>query len=72
MILVGSLAWLAATLVFAVLVLTGRTGMTTWLWTTVAGWVLGAIGYGIFRWQLAAAGRGSRTAQRGLPPGAQP
>jgi hypothetical protein len=37
-----------------------------WFTTCVTGAVLGGIGFGIFRWQRAAARRGSRLAQRGL------
>jgi len=34
--------------------------------TCLAGAVLGGVGWGIFRWQRAAARRGSRGAQQGL------
>lgn len=34
--------------------------------TCVAGGVLGGIGWGVFRWQRAAARRGARGAQQGL------
>jgi hypothetical protein len=37
-----------------------------WFTTCLAGAFLGAVGYGIFAWQRAAARRGSRTAQDGL------
>ena len=57
----GSLLWAAGAVV---LLLLGRTGVG--LATCVAGAVLGGIGYAIFRWQRAAARRGSRGAQQGL------
>lgn len=57
----GSLLWAAAAVV---MLLTGRTGVG--LATCVAGTVLGGIGYAVFRWQRAAARRGSRSAQQGL------
>nr|WP_216217646.1 DUF2530 domain-containing protein [Amycolatopsis aidingensis] len=60
-VVVGTGLWLAA---FLVLLLTGQDGV--WLWTTLAGWILGAIGFGIMAWQRAAARRGTRGAQRGL------
>jgi hypothetical protein len=37
-----------------------------WFDTTLAGWLLGLLGSGIFRWQRAAARRGTRGAQHGL------
>jgi Protein of unknown function (DUF2530) len=37
-----------------------------WFTTCLAGAALGTVGYGIHRWQRAAALRGSRTAQPGL------
>lgn len=32
----------------------------TWLWTALAGWVLGLMGLGVYSWQRAAARRGRR------------
>ncbi|TQJ02889.1 DUF2530 domain-containing protein [Amycolatopsis cihanbeyliensis] len=60
-VVVGTGLWLAA---FLVLLLTGQDGV--WLWTTLAGWVLGLIGFGVMAWQRVAARRGARGAQRGL------
>ncbi|HTI21799.1 MAG TPA: DUF2530 domain-containing protein [Kutzneria sp.] len=37
-----------------------------WTWSCLAGFGLGFVGYGVFRWQRSAARRGSRTAQEGL------
>lgn len=56
----GTLAWFVA---FCVL-LTGDE--PAWLWTSLAGWVLGLVGFGISGWQRAASRRGSRSAQQGL------
>ncbi len=63
---VGSSLWGvgAAALLVAWLV-TGRP-LGVGFATCVAGAVLGGIGWGVFRWQRAAARRGARGAQRGL------
>jgi hypothetical protein len=37
---------------------------SVWLWTCLAGWVLGLIGMAIVSWQRAAARRGARGAQQ--------
>ena len=37
---------------------------TEWLWTTLAGWLLGFAGFAVMRWQRSAARRGARGAQR--------
>jgi hypothetical protein len=63
---VGSALWLAgAVVLLAARLLAGRP-LGIWFTTCVAGAALGAVGYGIFSWQRAAARRGSRTAQPGL------
>jgi hypothetical protein len=36
-----------------------------WLWTALAGWVLGLIGLSIYAWQRAAARRGTKGSSRG-------
>lgn len=66
MVAVGTTVWLLA--VAALLVARFGFGMDRplWLWTAVSGAALGFVGYGIIRWQRAAARRGSRNAQRGL------
>lgn len=63
---VGTALWLlgAAVLVVAWMVV-GRP-LDIWFTTCIAGALLGAFGYGVYRWQRAAARRGSRGAQRGL------
>ncbi len=58
---IGTAVWTVAALA---LFLAGRTG--TEFVTCVVGALLGGVGYGIFRWQRAAARRGSRGAQQGL------
>lgn len=35
-----------------------------WLWTCLAGWLLGFVGLGIYAWQRRAARRGNRAANR--------
>lgn len=35
-----------------------------WLWTALAGWILGLIGLAIYFWQRSAARRGTRSANR--------
>ena len=35
----------------------------TWLWTCLAGWILGLVGLAIYGWQRSAARRGRRGAQ---------
>ncbi|HEY0638527.1 MAG TPA: DUF2530 domain-containing protein [Pseudonocardiaceae bacterium] len=60
-VLAGTAIWLLATIVLAFT----DPGSTAFL-TALCGFLLGLIGYGIFRWQRSAARRGSRTAQQGL------
>ncbi|MGD9525828.1 DUF2530 domain-containing protein [Pseudonocardia sp.] len=63
---VGSVLWAgAAVALLAAHLLTGRP-LDVWFSTCVAGALLGAVGWGIFTWQRAAARRGSRSAQTGL------
>ena len=63
---IGTLAWLLAAVGLLVAHLVAGRPLDIWFTTCVAGAVLGGIGFGIFRWQRAAARRGSRLAQRGL------
>ncbi|GAY12841.1 hypothetical protein TOK_1391 [Pseudonocardia sp. N23] len=63
---IGTVLWLAGAVVFYVAHLTAHRPLDIWFTTCAAGAVLGAIGYGVFRWQRSAARRGSRTAQEGL------
>ena len=63
---IGTLLWLAGAVALLVWHWVGDRPLDIWFTTCVAGATLGAIGYGIFRWQRSAARRGSRTAQDGL------
>jgi len=63
---VGSALWALAAAGLVVAALVGARPLDIWFTTCVVGAALGGLGYGIFRWQRAAARRGSRTAQQGL------
>jgi hypothetical protein len=63
---VGSALWLVAGAALLVAALLGLRPLDIWFTASIAGAFLGAMGYGIFSWQRAAARRGSRTAQQGL------
>lgn len=63
---VGTLLWLLGVVALLVAHLVAGRPLDIWFATCVTGVLLGAIGWGIFSWQRAAARRGSRTAQRGL------
>jgi len=65
-VVVGTALWLLAFLSLLVARFGYGFDRPVWLWTTLAGTALGIVGYGIFRWQRAAARRGARSAQRGL------
>jgi uncharacterized membrane protein SirB2 len=66
MVVVGTLAWFAGFVVFAIRDFGGGRTPSLWLWTCLAGVVISFIGMGIMTWQRAAARRGSRSAQTGL------
>jgi hypothetical protein len=63
---IGTILWLAGAVGLLIAYWVAGRPLDIWFTTCVAGAVLGGIGYGIFRWQRAAARRGSRTAQDGL------
>ena len=63
---VGSVLWLVAAAALLVAAVLGLRPLDIWFTASLAGAFLGAVGYGIFAWQRAAARRGSRTAQQGL------
>ena len=66
LIYAGTAVWF---LVFAVLLVLRYgydVGRPIWLWTALAGWILGLIGVPIMWWQRTASRRGSRGAQRDL------
>jgi hypothetical protein len=60
-VVIGTVAFGVA---FALMLLLGAPAL--WTWSCLAGFCLGFVGYGVFRWQRNAARRGSRTAQEGL------
>ena len=62
---VGTAAWAVLALTLLVAFLVGGRPLDLWFTTSVAGVVLGGLGYGMFAWQRAAARRGSRSAQVG-------
>jgi Protein of unknown function (DUF2530) len=66
--LVGTVLWFLASAALFVADLAGRRALDQLFWTATAGWVLGLLGYSLFRWQRSAARRGSRSAQSGLDP----
>lgn len=66
MLAVGSAIWAMVTLVLLVAYAVGARPLDVWFATGIAGWLLGLVGYGIFRWQRAASTRGSRGAQSGF------
>lgn len=59
----GTAVWCAAfvALLASIPTLRAHDGMQ-WLWTALAGWLLGFVGLAIYGWQRAAARRGSRGA----------
>jgi hypothetical protein len=63
---IGSALWLLAAVALLVAWLAGARELDIVFLTCVVGAALGGVGFGIFRWQRAAARRGSRTAQVGL------
>jgi hypothetical protein len=59
----GTVVWFLAFVVLLFLIPTLRQhDAMVWLWTALAGWLLGFVGLGIYGWQRAAARRGSRGA----------
>jgi len=63
---VGSALWALAAVGLFIAWLAGARPLDVWFVTCVVGTALGGLGYAVFRWQRAAARRGSRTAQQGL------
>lgn len=63
---IGSALWLLGAAVLLALWLVAGRPLDVWFATCLAGGGLGALGYGIFRWQRSAAHRGSPGAQQGL------
>jgi hypothetical protein len=63
---VGTLGWLLGAVALLVAHFVAGRPLDVWFATCVVGLGLGALGFGVFTWQRAAARRGSRLAQRGL------
>lgn len=64
-IIPGTAAWFVAFVVLLLCIPALRThGAMVWLWTALAGWLLGFVGLAIYGWQRAAARRGSRGASQ--------
>ena len=64
--IVGMSLWLIGLVILVVARLWFHADNMPWIWTCLAGLALGAVGYGIFRWQRSAARRGVKGAQKGL------
>jgi Flp pilus assembly protein TadB len=60
----GTALWFLAFCVLLVARLGFGVATSVWLWTCLAGWVLGLLGLLIVSWQRAASRRGTRSAQR--------
>jgi len=65
-VMIGTGVWGVALVVMFVIQLSSDGGPTTWLWTCLAGFVLGFLGLAIIAWQRAASRRGAKGAQRGI------
>jgi hypothetical protein len=61
-----TIVWFLSWVTFLILHLVAGRPIDIWFTTTLVGWLLGLLGYSVFRWQRHAARRGSRSAQRGL------
>lgn len=65
-VLAGSALWATGALALLVARIVAGRPLDIWFSTCLAGMALGALGYGLFVWQRAAARRGSRSAQSGF------
>jgi hypothetical protein len=64
-IIPGTALWFVALVVLLFMLPTLRAhDAMLWMWTALAGWLLGFVGLAIYGWQRAAARRGSRGASR--------
>lgn len=63
MVIPGTAAWFVLFVVLLFFVPSLRAhDVLIWLWTALAGWLLGFVGLAIYAWQRTAARRGSRGA----------
>lgn len=61
----GTAAWFVAFVVLLLMIPTLRDhGAMLWLWTALAGFLLGFVGLAVYGWQRSAARRGSRGASQ--------
>lgn len=64
-LMIGTACWLVALIALLIALPTLRAhDALLWLWTALAGWLLGFVGLGVYGWQRAAARRGSRGANQ--------
>jgi hypothetical protein len=66
LIYIGTATWFAVFTVLLVLRYVFDLGPPIWLWTALAGWLLGLSGIPIMWWQRTASRRGTRGSQRDL------
>lgn len=66
LVIVGTSLWAAALVVLFVTRLTSAGPPMVWLWTCLAGAILGLIGLGVIAWQRSASRRGAKGAQRDI------
>jgi hypothetical protein len=64
-VLAGTLLWFAGVAGFGIVGWATGT-VSIQFWTSLAGFTLGVMGYGVFRWQRSASRRGARGAWKGL------
>lgn len=61
----GTALWFVVLVVLLIMIPTLRAhDAMLWLWTALAGWLLGFVGLAVYGWQRAAARRGSRGASQ--------
>ena len=66
MVYAGTALWFVASVVLLIARYGYDAGPPIWLWTALAGFVLGLIGMPVMVWQRRASRRGARGAQRNL------
>ncbi len=60
---IGTGLWFAMSVALLIAAAVGARPLDDWFTTSVAGWLLGLLGFGIMAWQGAARRRGSRAVQ---------